>query len=73
MKTLLINGFGKSDSEGITLNFNEKTDLQLGGLSTNRHYVSWDKIGEALCGDKYCRVGTHNVEALDKIRSGEIK
>lgn len=54
MKTLLIDGFGKITKEGLTIHFNEKFAMN-GGLVTDEWWVSWDKIGKALCGDAYCK------------------
>ena len=55
MKTLLIDGFSNVTKEGLTLHFNERfsphNDVD---FKTDELWVSWDKIGEALCGDKYC-------------------
>ena len=53
MKTLLIDGLGNITIEGLTIHFNQKFALN-GGLATDEWYVSWDKIGEALCGNDYC-------------------
>ena len=53
MKTLLIDGFGNITKEGLTIHFNQKFALN-GGLATDKWYVSWDKIGKALCGNEYC-------------------
>ena len=60
MKPLLIDGFGNITKEGLTIHFNQKFSLHdyavdgKGGLETDEWYISWDKIGRALCGDKYC-------------------
>ncbi len=51
METLLIDGFGNITKEGLTIHFTQKFALN-GGLATNEWYVSWDKIGKALCGNK---------------------
>lgn len=53
MKTLLIDGFGNITKEGLTLHFNQKFALN-GGLITDEWWVSWDRIGRALCGNDYC-------------------
>ena len=53
MKTLLINGYSNITKEGLTIHFNQKFALN-GVLPTDKWYVSWDKIGKALCGDEYC-------------------
>lgn len=53
MKTLLIDGIANITEEGVTLHFNEKFSLN-GSITTNEWWVSWDKIGEALCGGEYC-------------------
>lgn len=53
MKTLLINGFSNITKEGVTIHFNQKFTLN-GNLATDKWWVSWDMIGKALCGDKYC-------------------
>lgn len=53
MKTLLIDGFGDITKEGLVIHFNQKFALN-GRLPTDEWYVSWDKIGRALCGEDYC-------------------
>jgi hypothetical protein len=53
MKTLLIDSFGNITREGLTIHFNQKFS-ENDGLATDEWWVSWDKIGKALCGDKYC-------------------
>ena len=72
MKTLLIDGFSNVTKEGLTLHFNERfsphNDV---GFKTDELWVSWDKVGKALCGDKYCEA--IQVVELDKIRERSIK
>ncbi len=65
MKSLLIKGYSSPGSEGITLHFNKKFSMN-GGIKTDKIWVSWDKIGKALCGDEYCDTGP--LDRLDEIR-----
>ena len=65
MKTLLINGYEKITKEGLTLHFNEKFSLN-GGIAVDEWWLSWDKIGKAICGEKYCEAT--DVVELNKIR-----
>ena len=69
MSKLLIKAVKNISNEGLTLEFNEKLALN-GGLETNEWHVSWDRIGEALCGKKYCNI--LDVAELIKLR-GNIK
>ena len=68
-KTLLINGFGNITTEGLTIHFNQKFPLN-GKLATDNWYVSWDKIGKALCGNAYCN--ETEVTKLKELRRGII-
>ena len=67
MKTLLIDGFSNVTKEGLTLHFNERfsphNDV---GFKTDEWWVSWDKIGEAICGGQYCE--ETDATELNKIR-----
>lgn len=67
--TLLIDGFSNANKEGVTIHFNERTALHRGGLATNEWRVSWDKIGKALCGKKYCSIEAQDVKTLDIMRA----
>ncbi len=66
MKTL-IKEIVNINSEGVSFTLTEKAALG-DGLSTDRWYVSWDKIGEALFGEQYS--DAESVKDL-KIERGE--
>lgn len=66
MKTLLIINYSNVGKQGILLHFNEKVSLD-DGVASNEIWVSWDKIGRALCGEKYCE--TNTVAELNQIRN----
>ena len=65
MKNLLITSVENIHKEGVTITFNKPFALN-GNLATKQWYVSWDKIGKALCGDKYCEF--LEVPELNKLR-----
>jgi hypothetical protein len=50
---LFIEGFSDARARGVTLHFNRPTNIQLGGVESKTWFVSWDKVGTALCGQKY--------------------
>ena len=51
MKTL-IKEITNVNSEGVSFTLTEKASLN-GGLSTDKWWVSWDKIGRALFQEQY--------------------
>jgi hypothetical protein len=65
MDNLLIIGYSNPTNEGITLHFNKPFDLN-GGISSEDWWLSWDKIGKAICGDRYCT--ETDVCELNKLR-----
>jgi len=70
MKTLLIDNFHVT-KEGIALHFNEIFSPNNDDFKTDELWVSWDRIGKALLGDKYCE--ETQVAELNKIRRRDIK
>ena len=54
MKTLLIISTKNLSTEGIILCFNQPVALN-NNLKTDEWWVSWDKIGKALCKGKYAK------------------
>jgi len=52
---VFITGYSNATAEGVTLHFSGKTSIQSGGLKSDSWFVSWDKIGKALCGSEYRR------------------
>ena len=65
-KQLFIEGQSNSNSVGITLHFNDKTGLQLGGLRSKVWRVSWDEIGKALCGSEYNKFESETLNKGEK-------
>jgi len=68
MEGVIITGFRNPNKEGITLVFNKKFSMNC-GLESKEWWVSWDKIGEALCGDGYCNASIKS--ELEKVRKQE--
>lgn len=55
IKNLLVNEISDVSAEGITLHFNAKVSLH-GGVSAQKWWFSWDRIGQALFPERYCEL-----------------
>lgn len=65
-KDIIIIGFNKPTSEGISLILNKETSLKgMEGIKGKEFWVSWDRIGEVLF-DNY--TDSESVEDRDKLR-----
>ncbi len=48
MKDVIVTGFSKPTSEGVTLHLNKKSTIKTGNVPNDEFWVSWDKIGKLL-------------------------